>query len=613
MVTQMVRRLGNGGRRLVRFRSLGASRAVLLVGVVLIAAQIAGRAGVVAKSFFTGDDYILLVRATEQNLDWGYLFTPHAGRWTPGGLGLAWLLARAGTYHWALVAGVILAIQALASLAVLRMLTVVFGRRPATLLPFAVYLVSPLALAALTWWSAALTTVVPQIAVAMAVTSHVLYQRDGRRIHAVAAILWILTGTFFSLGVALLPLLLFGLTAVWFTEGWGMSAVRQALRAAPVLWTVYASIVLGGGGVHLATRPPQAEWLPGPAAVAGFLWRLIGQTLVTGLVGGPVRWYFARSDYGVALPPAALVVAAWVVVALAVVITVRARRHAAAAWLLLLGYVIVTVAVPTLPDVVQAGEFRGARSELLAGAVPVITLLLGLAFLPLMGEEQPYLRRLPLARALAGVTVLAVVALSAWSSSAYASSLRTQPMRDYLATAARELARTPSSVQIYDTTVPGRLLSAWLGEYRSTARILGPLAGPDLRDVMRHPGPTADAMVFDATGQLRPMAVSAVVVATPKAKPVCYPLSGGRVDVPLSYDLPRRKYTVVLSYTATREALAVFAYGGARVPINLAKGVHVLYLQVVAGGPALRIDSLSPGAGLCVSAVRIGAPVPRVP
>ncbi|GAA1016205.1 hypothetical protein Aple_021150 [Acrocarpospora pleiomorpha] len=567
------------------------SRLTVLVGVILVAVQLGWRTPGVLRSFFREDDFVLIVRAHEQDLGWSSLFTPLGGRLTPGGLLLAWFPARADAYDWTVVAITMLVVQALVSLAVLRMLVVVFGRRPAILGPFIIFLVTPLTLPVLTWWSASLSALVPQLAVAMAVTSHVLWERTGRRVHAIAAVSWVIAGALFSLSVAAVPVLLFVLSRVYLRR-----------RRAPVLWTGYGFVV----AVSVVVRLAASGWnAPDPATGVRFLWRLIGQTFATGLIGGPGRWYFGRPDHGIALPAPALVVAAWIVILIVVAVTVRARANAAAAWLMLLGYVLAAGALPALlGPVASVGEILGGQTELLAGTAPVVALCLGLATLG--PDAWPRLPRLAAVVAIAGVVVLAV-----WSSSAYIGNIRTQPARDYLATAAAELARTPSSVQIYDTPVPRQLMSSWFGDYRMTSRVLGPLAGPDLRDAMRRPAPAADPMVFDRTGRLRPMTLTTVVAAAPASTPACYRLVAGRIDIPLAHDLPARKYTVAFSYTATRAALATFSLGGARVPITLDRGSGVRYLQATGGGPAVRISGITAGAGVCVSGIRIGSPAPR--
>ena len=59
---------------------------------------------------------------------------------------------------WACVASVVL-LQALASLAVLRLLRELLGNRPVILLPLVLYLFSPLTLAWFVWWANALNAV----------------------------------------------------------------------------------------------------------------------------------------------------------------------------------------------------------------------------------------------------------------------------------------------------------------------------------------------------------------------------------------------------------------------------------------------------------------------
>nr|BFE86846.1 hypothetical protein GCM10020093_094470 [Planobispora longispora] len=127
--------------------------------------------------------------------------------------------------------------------------------------------------------------------------------------------------------------------------------------------------------------------------------------------------------------------------------------------------------------------------------------------------------------------------------------------------------------------------------------------------MLREPVPSSAPLIFDETGRLRPMGVFPVSVA--RAPGGCWPLLGNRVDIPLDQDLPRRTYTVALSYTATSQALAVFSYGGEQVRLSLRPGPQAVYLQITGGGSAMRISQITSGTGLCVSGLSVGAAVVR--
>jgi hypothetical protein len=259
--------------------------------------------------------------------------------------------------------------------------------------------------------------------------------------------------------------------------------------------------------------------------------------------------------------------------------------------------------------VAAAGPFTGADTRLAAGATPVLALCAGAAFLPLAGE-RPQPRRAPgrPLRAAAVVLAAAVAGASVWSVTVLRREVDTRPVRDYLANAAAELARTPSSTQIYDAAVPRRLMSSWFGDDRLTSRVLAPLAPPDMLETLRSPAPSDAPRIFGEDGRLRPLKVLPVAVARPAGG--CWPATAGQVDIPLAQDLPRRTYTLALTYTATDQALAVLSFGGERVRLALRKGPQAVYLQVTGGGSAMRLSEVTSGVGLCVSGLHVGGAVP---
>ena len=121
----------------------------------------------------------------------------------------------------------------------LRVLRTLFGDRPAILIPLAVYLFSPLALAAVDWWSVAAQTLPLEMSIFMAVDAHVRYVRSGRMRTAVAAAGWLLLGMATVQKGAVVPLLLFALTSAFFVEGRWIAAVAVAARRYWRAWALY--------------------------------------------------------------------------------------------------------------------------------------------------------------------------------------------------------------------------------------------------------------------------------------------------------------------------------------------------------------------------------------
>ncbi|WP_049570192.1 hypothetical protein [Nonomuraea sp. SBT364] len=576
---------------------------VVLTALALIGAALVWKAVLLRHAYFKEDDFEFVARAVENALSFDYLTRIHFGQFMPGGFLLAWFSARLEPYGWGVAAGGVLVLHALAALAVLRMLRVVFGNRPAILAPLLVFLLAPITFPALAWWAAALNTVFLQLALPMAVASHWHYLRTGRLRHAVAAALWVLFGLLgFVKGFAV-PLVLFALTAIYF------GAVRRHLT----VWLMYAG-ALGAFGALYAQRSLSAAntgALPFFDQAASFLWELLGKTFATTVLGGPWKW-FAGNDWGVASPPTALVVLSLVVIALLVAVTGYYRRRALHAWGLLLGYTLVADALPVLWGRVHLlGSFAGTDTRYVADAAPLLALVVGLVLLPLPGEAEPYRRPLPPRERVSGVcgAVLGVFAgASLVSVTIFASYLGADRRHGYIETARAELAKAAPGTVIYDRLVPADVVPGGYRAYSLTSRVLGAMASPRLRARMQDPPAALDGMVFDDLGRLRPVEVAGTELA-PRTPDGCWPVTGGTVQVPLAATPPRVEGTLIrLGYAARADAKVTMWMADRPVDVELRAGLGEVFMLAVPGADRIVLPDLPPG--VCVGAVTPGQAVP---
>src|ERR1700735_1276863 len=137
---------------------------VTVVGVLLIGAQLWWKAGLLGHSFFRLDDYYFLERAATSGLSWKYLMWINAGKLTPAGFAIAWILVRISPVDWTLISAFTLVLLAGTCVALLRMLRTLFGDHPAILIPLLVSLVSPLTFPGLVWWLVTLELLPLQLA-----------------------------------------------------------------------------------------------------------------------------------------------------------------------------------------------------------------------------------------------------------------------------------------------------------------------------------------------------------------------------------------------------------------------------------------------------------------
>ena len=161
---------GSGGNARVRWavpRALLRDRVVLASLLVMVAA-VAVKVYVLSRSSFVEDDYLFFGEAYAAQFGTEYLFGLHKGHLMPGALFLVYVQAALWPYNWWISAGTMLVLQVAALVVFLKLLWELFGRRPALLIPFAVYAFAPLTLPVLGWWAAALNAVPFQLAIGLA-------------------------------------------------------------------------------------------------------------------------------------------------------------------------------------------------------------------------------------------------------------------------------------------------------------------------------------------------------------------------------------------------------------------------------------------------------------
>ncbi|MFS1297807.1 hypothetical protein [Streptosporangium longisporum] len=573
------------------------------VALVLVVGQLAWRATILNRGGFFGDDLNMIGRATAEPLDPGYLFGVYSAHVMPVGMIANKLIVAFGAYDWTVTAAALLLLQLAASLAVYRMLRVLFGTRLAILVPFSLYLFSPLALPAFYWWAAAVQALPLQIAIALAVASHVTYLRSGRGTDALVTGLWFLFGlcSFHLKAVFAIPLLLVLVTVLYFP-------VRERLRSLAVVLGAYAAVA----GAYSILFVLQLDRLHGqsvetPAAeVAGRATaRMLGVTFPVLASGGPGTWWYTFY----AVPPPLMVGAAWLLVAAVVAVTLFFRRGAWKAWLILAVY------LPVLMVPILAGrafdKALGEEARYLADAVPVLALCLALATLPLLGEARAYRRRIPARGAVRAACValaVAVTACSVYSGERYVAG--TEPgraeIRSYLASVRATLAAAPPGTDVYPQKTPYDRFGFGYGDEGLSNLTLSPLAPPELAALMRNPRPAARPLVLDPTGRrLVPARLTGPYVAAPGG---CFPQQGGVISIPLAH----RGGMVVLGldYRSTARTAAYVRVGGQETEVVFEQGPGKIHVPFTEPGGSVRIEVLSAQAQVCVTGGLFGGPAP---
>jgi hypothetical protein len=613
----------------------GGSR-VTLATLTLIAIQLFWLTALLTRSYFRQDDYFNFDRALADGFTWKYLMLVSAGHMAPFAFAMSWLLAKVSLYSWPLTSLVILAFVTACCLALLRVLRTLFGNRPAILIPLVVYLFSPLALAAVDWWTVAAQTLPLELSIFMAVDAHVRYLRSGRIAKAVAAAGWMLLGMATVEKGALIPLLLLGFTSAFFVEGRWPAAVVRTLRQHWRAWLLYG-VLLAGYCVLFFIRLPGSTSPPGYrgplSQIVSFATTLLGTTLVPGVLGGPWRWTTLGDGYAQAASPVALQQLSWAVALLVVVGSCVYRAHAWRAWAILLGWIAAADMLPVVIGRLAAmpAALLGLQARYVTDAATVLALCIGFAFLPLAGGEGAASSQAPAAgqraaaspadQAAAQATaqwargaarlVLAIFLVgSFWSLQALEGITNPTAARSYIATARAAVAKAPRGTLIVDAPTPAMIMNPiFFNPYGNTSYVIGALARADPARHLswtRSPhGVVRRLMIFDTNGQLRPAVVAGVPSRPLPPGQRCWSVTPAGTRVPLQRPLFQWGWTVRLDYSGPAVDL-VLRLGGKWAVVTLPAGAHAMYVPLAGSGNGVTIDLLRPWPGGCLTGVTVG-------
>ncbi|MFI7638697.1 hypothetical protein [Nonomuraea sp. NPDC049400] len=579
--------------------------AVLAAGLAMVAVQLVWKFELVRRTYFRQDDFMFIARGLESQLSWDYLMRIDFGHMMPGAFAIHWAVGRLGVYNDALAHTLTIGLQAAASLALLRLLRLLFGARPAILVPLGFYLLTPMTIPGLSWWAVVAETLPFQIALPMALASHVLYTRTGRFRHAVAAAGWTVFGMVFFVKAPFIPVLAFVLTFGWLGgrrlwRGWLLYLAVLVPYAAVFFRQLFTSVQL--------TNDTFRPMLPTAEVAAKSAWTLLTGSLMPTSLGGPWRWQPIGEDYALAATPPALIWASLAVAVVAVTVSVVWRRRAWLAWLTLLGYFLLADVVPIMLGRVEmlGPDLSGFELRYISSTATVVALVIGLAFIPVQGEERPW-RRPALRLRWAWAPVAAVFAAgSVWSVAAYADRPLGTNVRSYVETARQALARMPAGSVVLDTYVPAKIaLPVFFYDYALHSRILGPTAPREIAWTRRLTGPVPTPMIFDQEGRLRPLSIDGVTIPGGAA---CTPV--GRTEVRFKLPVPVQdgEHTVQISYLNGAETTLNVRLGLARSTVAAGRDLGTTYATIFGGGSELAVSAA--GTGSCVGEIRIGAPVP---
>lgn len=586
----------------------------LLVGGLLILAQLAFRTWALWGSWFYFDDLAFMSRAMNQPFDWAYLTESYGGHLMPAGFALAWVLTKWWVYDWAPWAATLLVLQLVASVGMFRLLLAMFGRRAIVLVLLAAYLAWVFTLSTGVWWAAGINQIPLQISLGFGLTAFLAYLRTKRARQLVVALAWVGFGLLFY-EKTVIVLGIYGLVALgWFSSGKTPERLRR-------LWHDYRAAVIAAivcGGAYLAVYAAYGlNFSPGQTADVQWgpiAWNLVAVAMLPAVVGGPVTWEpitgGAFSD-----PSDVVLLVSWVAVGALVAYAWRSRTISKRAWSLVVFTTLGNIALLASARAGAVGPDIAREYRYQTEAAAIIVIAIGLAFLPLRGAvernevrpDAPQGYEDP--RLVAAVTVVVLV-LSGVSSARWVGIWQDRnPTRAYLHNVEAALTAADRPVPLVDEGVPQTLLWSFRYPENTFSHLFRPWASR-----VTFPRHTVDDLyVFTDRGELAPVALKPARAMVPPsdARPDCaYPLRGGVVRIPLDGPVIGGGWWVELNYRSPTDTDFRLVAGDEVHEIDVPAGRHSAWFQAAGTFRAVLLDSFPEDTGLCVTGLVLGSPVP---
>ena len=607
---------------------------VTIASLALIAGSLIWKAAFLSHYFYWEDDFQILDVSRKSHLSWSFLTHVDFGHFFPGVYLISWILSRIAPYNWLAGALVIWVIVAAASFAAWRLLRTLLGNRPAILIPLALYLLSPLVFPTVAWWDNAVETIPLQIALFMALNSHLHYVWTGKFRHAVASAAWQLFGLVFFEKAMVIPLLLFAVT-VGFLSGWRLLAgLRATVLELWRGWLLYLGLLAVYAAVFItalrSTTSPLGPAAPVAQAVKVFERRLAFKTLMPGLVGGPWHWYHPANYFGAFTdPPGFLEWFAVLIIVALVVASILVRRRSWRAWLILVVWFVAADTVPVfiarLNSPAYAG-LHGLQTRYVSDVPAVAAIVAALVFWPLAdprrASDETTSKRREFFTGRWRIVAVALTSVIAIGSIYSVQSFQAQTTKwtvtsgqPYINNARAALADTPTGTVIVNQAVPRTLMAGTYGDTDFTSFVLGPLShrGSKISWTMQPSGTIGILKVFGNDGRLWPAALRGSNTAVVPRWRDCFSATRRRLVMHFQPTSTVFANTLRIGYVATSNAagqVVQVSYGSQVSQFTVRPGEWHYYMPVHGSAVSVVLSSQGAFSGLCVGPAIAGAIVP---
>ena len=600
------------------------TRSVLLGAAGLIALQVVLRAYVLLGGWFLYDDFAFIGRAASQPL-WShdYLLSSWNGHVMPGAFLWVKVLHALWPLNYIPVAISDAIAGGLVGLIVYRLLTSLFGRRPAVLIPLAFFLFSTITLPAAAWWAAALNQIPGMAAIAGALLLQVRYHRYGRVRDGFLGALAMLMGLFFSEKVLLAFPVIFALSFFYFTGGSPLTRFRRCLRDHAPVWTAQGVIAAIYVVYYLVAVPTPVQ---GDARVEVTL-QTMGTNLVGGILpaawGGPYRWL--RLGVGaVADPSSATIVITAVISALLVAWSVYRSHRAVFGWLVIALYWAANAFILGITRAAIVGPLIGREFRYSTDVALIMAIFGALACIPLAGTfakgapQRLMPRRERSGRgqppategAIATAVTVAIVVTSALSTFQFDRAWRNDVTPRFVGTVAADVRGAQGPVTVANLALPEAASPSGTGVIAMASDVVGSLPNPP--KVLMAGQSTSRLFVLDDSGHLR-----AVWVDGFKSKPGPEAGCGWRIAPDKEVRIPLDGKTVGwawfarVGYIASMESEVTVTAGNTTTKVHLLPGLNQFYVMATGEVGEVTFSNLTYGM-LCTDDVTVGFAKPVI-
>ncbi len=573
--------------------------------------QLAVRAALAFGGYFYWDDLILIGKAGTHNLlAPSYLFHDHDGHVMPAAFLLAGTIIRLAPLDWTWPAVSLVALQLLASLALLRALHAILGWRPVLLIPLTFALFTPLGVPGFAWWAAALNSLPMLAALAWVCADAVLLVRTGNRRYAVTGVLVYFGGLLFFEKAAVIPFVAFAVAALLrhVTGDGGLgSALAAVWRAGARLWVAALALTAAWVALYLGVVNQQ-RWSSDLSMTGRLLARSITHGIVPGLAGGPWHWDRWAPASPWATPPASVMALGWLALGGALAVSLARKRRIGPVWATAAGYAVACqVPIYLMRSSKQTALELAQTLRYFPDLVVVLALLAAVALCAPNRPAGPgWLDASPKRAAVtAGLAVL-FVASSLHSTATFLTSWRDNPAQPYLQNAQASLAavHAASDAPLLDQEVDPLVLQRVAAPENLASHMFALL-----RDRPEFAPATTQLRMLDSSGHLIKARVTWVRTITPGPMPRCGYFAQPDKPARLALDGPLlpADWTVELNYLANSDGSMMLSMTqGPEVKVPVHPGLNRVFARLPGAGDAITVRANTAALALCIASGPVG-------